>query len=123
MKRAASGLSIVAPRSDTAAKLRSGRGVAFAPACHYDIDVSSIRQERMDATSFREVMDALGLNATEVAELFGLAPQTVRQMRLDPEHVNYRRPPPDWREKFAPIARRRGGKMLKLADQLERGAS
>lgn len=70
-------------------------------------------------TSFREAMDLLCLGAEDVAEMMGAKAQTVRQWRMDPDRDGYRPPPEDWRQRFAPIARRRGQRLAQLADELE----
>jgi hypothetical protein len=74
----------------------------------------------MDAMTLKEAMDRLGLSAPEVAEALELQPQTVRQMRLDPGHANYRSPPEGWQRALAKLARSRGRGMARIADQLER---
>jgi hypothetical protein len=71
-------------------------------------------------TTFREAMDMLCVPAPQAAELFSLSPQTIRQMRLDPSHPNYRKPPATWRATFARLARERGEQLDQLAEELER---
>jgi hypothetical protein len=68
------------------------------------------------------LMDA-GLTAGDLAEALGLAPQTVRAMRLDPSSSSYRNPPEGWRKAFGKLARERGGRLLELAREFEEGAS
>ena len=70
--------------------------------------------------TFREATDLLCLSAVELAELFDRPAQTVRQMRLDESHPNYRRPPEGWEKVLEKIARKRGGELTKLADELAR---
>jgi hypothetical protein len=70
-------------------------------------------------TAFRDALDLVRLPAPEVAELFGVQPQTVRQMRLDPGHVNYRSPPAGWQSVLAKLARKRAAELVRLADKLE----
>jgi hypothetical protein len=72
--------------------------------------------------SFKEATDALGLSAPELAELFGRPAQSIRQMRLDPEHNSYRPPPDGWERILAPIAKERGIVLYDLAQELERAA-
>jgi hypothetical protein len=74
-------------------------------------------------TTFREAMDAICVSAPQAAEMFSLSPQTIRQMRLDPSHPNYRTPPATWRATFARLARDRGVQLEQLAEELEREAS
>jgi hypothetical protein len=69
--------------------------------------------------TFREAMDALCVPAGDVAEMFGLSVQTVRQMRMEPDSPAYRTPPAGWRASFAKLARQRGGDMEKLARDLD----
>jgi hypothetical protein len=69
--------------------------------------------------TFGKAMDLLCLSAGEVADLFGVAPQTVRQMRLEPGTPAFRTPPDGWRSEFAQIARQRGAELERLARELE----
>jgi hypothetical protein len=68
-------------------------------------------------------MDRIGVSVAEVAELLDRPVQSVKQMRLDADHPNYRPPPLGWERAFARLARRRGGELIKLADELEEKAS
>jgi signal recognition particle subunit SEC65 len=70
-------------------------------------------------TTFREAMDMLCVPAPQAAEMFSLSAQTVRQMRLNPSHPNYRNPPATWRATFARLARERGERLEQLAVELE----
>lgn len=70
-------------------------------------------------TTFREAMDLLCLSAPEAAQLLGVQPQTVRQMRLNPGNPNYRTPPANWREALARIARERVPELQELIAELE----
>jgi hypothetical protein len=74
----------------------------------------------MGTTSFREAADLLCLTGPALAELFGLQPQTIRQMRLNPDNPNYRRAPDGWEKVLAKLARERGGELAQLAKQLEK---
>ena len=69
---------------------------------------------------FKTATDILGLPAAQIAEAFGLQPQTIRQMRLSPDAASYRSPPEGWQKVLARLARERGGELKALADQLER---
>lgn len=73
----------------------------------------------MAPMNFREAMDALGVSAAEVARAFGLTPQTIRQMRLDPGRPGYRSPPERWQQGLAELARERGGQLEEIAVTLE----
>lgn len=70
--------------------------------------------------TFKEATDAIGLSAGELAELFDRPAQSIRQMRLDPDHPNHRPPPPDWRSVLATVARQRGQELQELVMRLER---
>jgi hypothetical protein len=72
--------------------------------------------------TLKTVMDRLGLTAAEVGAALERTAQNVRQMRLDPGHVNYRPPPAGWQRRLAALARARAKIAVKLAEQLERDA-
>jgi len=73
----------------------------------------------MDMT-FRHATDILGLSASDLATEFGVKPQTIRQMRLQPATTNYRTPPDGWEKKVVRLARRRHKELSELIDQLNR---
>lgn len=69
---------------------------------------------------FRQASDqlsALGITPREQAEALGIAYQTFRMMRLDPEASGYRRPPTasNWRSIFGRVARERAADLVKFA--------
>ena len=64
-------------------------------------------------------MDLLCLSSPELALIFEVKAQTIRQARLDLTKAGYRRPPKGWEKKLAKIARARGGELAKLAEELE----
>lgn len=68
---------------------------------------------------FKTATDLLGLPATELAEAFGLQPQTIRQMRLAPEAASYRSPPAAWEKVIVRLARERGRELDQLVKALE----
>lgn len=70
---------------------------------------------------FKTATDILGLPAAELAQAFGLEPQTIRQMRLAPDARGYRSPPADWERTVALLARERGRELQGLAERLEQG--
>lgn len=74
----------------------------------------------MSQPSFREATDLLCLSAPEASSLFGRPAQTIRQMRLDADHPNWRPPPDGWEAILAKIARKKGGQLVRLADALEK---
>jgi hypothetical protein len=55
--------------------------------------------------------------------MFGLQPQTIRQMRLEPGTDGYRTPPAGWLEKLAVIAESRGKYLASYAKTLWRLAA
>ena len=55
----------------------------------------------------------------DIAEAAGVDPTTIRRARLDESSPNYRRPPANWREIIARLARARGGELGDLAEKLE----
>lgn len=68
---------------------------------------------------FKTATDILGLPATEIAEAFGLQAQTIRQMRLAPDALNYRSPPDGWQKVLARLAKIRRKELKALVDALE----
>jgi hypothetical protein len=70
---------------------------------------------------FKTATDTLGIPAAELADAFGLEPQTIRQMRLAPDARGYRSPPADWERVVARLARERGTELHGLAERLEQG--
>jgi hypothetical protein len=71
---------------------------------------------------FRTATDLLGLPATELAEAFGLQPQTIRQMRLAAGAASYRSPPAGWEKVIVRLARERGRELEQLVKALENNA-
>lgn len=72
---------------------------------------------------FKTATDILGLPATELAEAFGLQPQTIRQMRLAPDAVNYRSPPVGWQRVLVRLTKERGRELKALVEALERDST
>ena len=73
----------------------------------------------MDMT-FKAATDLLGLTASELAKEFGLSIQTIRQMRLARDAVNFRNAPDGWQKVVARLAKERGRKLQALVDALQR---
>lgn len=69
-------------------------------------------------TTFSEAMDLLCLSASDVADMFGVGQQTVRQMRMDPDARGARTPPDGWQKVFAKLADQRGKRLAALAKEL-----
>ncbi|MGH7573663.1 MAG: hypothetical protein ACREM1_00820 [Longimicrobiales bacterium] len=75
----------------------------------------------MDFVQATDRLMAAGITLQEMAEALGVAHNTVRVARLDPASPSYRRPPAEWRRVLSRLAWGRGGDLMKIADQLERG--
>lgn len=71
------------------------------------------------ALDFRTATDLLGLSATDLAEAFGLQPQTIRQMRLALVATSYRTPPAGWQKVIIRLARERGRELDRLVAEFE----
>lgn len=71
---------------------------------------------------FRAATDRLmenGITLKELAEELGYSRDTLDRARMAPDSDHHRSPPQGWREAVARLARRRGGSLCELADQLE----
>jgi len=71
---------------------------------------------------FKEATDALTNCPTheDIARAAGVSVQSIRQARLAPDAPNYRRPPENWRQAIAKLARERARRLEELAARLER---
>lgn len=69
---------------------------------------------------FKTATDLLGLPASDLAEGFGLRPQTIRQMRLAPDSISFRNPPDGWQKVVARLAKERAKGLKALIDAMER---
>lgn len=81
--------------------------------------LSTVGIHLMPNPTFKEASDALCLSMRELAEIFNVSPQSVKQARLDPQSRGYRPPPPGWERVLAKIARERGRELADLARALE----
>lgn len=70
--------------------------------------------------TFREATDMLSMTGPELAELFGVSAQTIRQCRMDPNSRGYRTPPTGWEKELAKVAKARAAEITRLARELER---
>ena len=61
-----------------------------------------------------------GVGLTAIAGALGASYSAVKQARLNPGSRHYRTPPPDWQPKLRKLAEERGGRLVKLAEELER---
>lgn len=78
-----------------------------------------------ERVAFREATERAleaGVSLAELAEELGVSHSLLRKARFAPDNPNRRRPPEGWREALARLARRRGGQLLELAEDLERGS-
>ncbi len=75
-----------------------------------------MRMHFITATNTLTACPTLATLATEM----GVAPNTIRQARLDPGAASYRRPPAGWQATVAKLARKRIVELARLAEQLER---
>lgn len=70
---------------------------------------------------FQEATDRLleaGGSLREVADELGCSHGLLRQARLDESASSFRSPPDGWEAAVRAVARRRGGRLLELADDL-----
>ncbi len=63
-----------------------------------------------------------GIAFADLAHALGESPSRVRRFLLEPSNPRYVEPPKDWRSSLAPLARERGGKLDRVARQLEQAA-
>ena len=71
--------------------------------------------------TFRAATDrllALGINMAELADRCGVAHNTIRRARLDPDSPAYRPPPAGWEVIGARMARERADELTSLAREL-----
>jgi hypothetical protein len=62
------------------------------------------------------------ITLADIAEAAGVAPQTLRRARMDPESPNYRQPPDGWEKALARLAERRAKELQRLAAALRKSA-
>jgi hypothetical protein len=74
----------------------------------------------MDFVKATDRLMAAGVTLQEMAQALGVAHNTVRVARMDPESSSYRRPPAGWQAALGKLARERGRELHGIADQLER---
>ncbi|MCH7563467.1 MAG: hypothetical protein IH968_06560 [Gemmatimonadetes bacterium] len=70
---------------------------------------------------FKRATDRLmpAVTLSDLSAELGMSDATVRQARLDPDSRSYRNPPAGWQRAVAKLARKRGGELVKLAEELE----
>lgn len=71
--------------------------------------------------NFGDAVRRLGIPAADVASVFGVQPQSLRQMALAPGKTSARRPPDGWQHILAQLARERAHDLEQLAETLEPG--
>lgn len=62
------------------------------------------------------------ITLADIAHATGVAPQTLRRARMDPESPNYRPPPDGWEKALARLADRRAKELQTLAGALRKSA-
>ena len=67
----------------------------------------------------KELM-ARAISLDDVAHEVGVDILAIRRARLDPSNASYEKPPLNWQEAMARLARKRARSLEALADQLER---
>ncbi len=72
----------------------------------------------MTRPTFKDATNVLCLSGRELSELFGLPVQSVKQARMDSTNPGARPAPQGWERVLASIARRKGGELVKLAEEL-----
>ena len=60
------------------------------------------------------------ITLADLSAEMGMSVAAVRQARLDPTGPSYRTPPVGWQKAIAKLCRKRGGELVKLAEELER---
>ena len=55
----------------------------------------------------------------DIAVVAGVSDSLIRRARLDPKGPSFRRPPENWEQAIAKLARERAGELLELAEELE----
>ena len=63
------------------------------------------------------------ITLADLSTELGMSVAAVRQARLDPGGPSYRTPPTGWEVAIAKLCRKRGGELVKLAEELEGGGS
>ena len=74
---------------------------------------------------FTEAIDRLAdcPTQTDISDALGIDVQRIRQARLAQGHPNRRPAPAGWEKAIAKLARDRGGELVLIAEQLEKGGS
>jgi hypothetical protein len=93
--------------------------LVFAPRCK-QYSYKLLYYQRDICMDFKTATDILGVPAAELAEAFGLEPQTIRQMRLPPDARGHRSPPPDWKTVLLHLSAERREVLAALEDALRR---
>ncbi len=77
---------------------------------------------RETTVTFHEATSRLVLSSIsiqDVAKETGVEARVIRGSGLDPSNPSYRIPPPNWRDVFITLARKRATDLLALVDELE----
>ncbi len=73
----------------------------------------------MDFKKTTDEFASCGVGLGDIAAALGASYSAVKQARLDPDSPHYRTPPPGWQPKLKKLAAGRGGRLAKLAEELE----
>ena len=73
----------------------------------------------MDFKRATDEFASCGVGLVDIAGALGAPYSAVKHARLDPGSRHYRTPPPDWQPRLRKLAEERGGRLLKLAEELE----
>jgi hypothetical protein len=76
----------------------------------------------MNFTAATDRATGASITLTDIADACRVSRNTVHRARMDPEHPNVRPAPDAWRICVARLCRERAAALVKLAEQLERGA-
>lgn len=83
------------------------------------------RNRNVSRIDFKRASDrvaAARITLADMAKSVGVAHQTLRRARLDPENAAYREPPEGWEKAVAKLAQKRASDLIKLAEELRRAA-
>lgn len=77
---------------------------------------------RIPLMDFKKATDEFaecGIGLAVIAKALGASYSSVKQARLNPRSPHYRTPPQGWQPKLRGLAEERGGRLQKLAEELD----